>query len=139
MLHSDEVANQDIILMQNAAFMDQIYEDYTEYVLPVIPIVSKTEFRNAAQEPSPVATTRALVVVLTAITLHMTPGSAEGSQLHQLRITALVVNALQIHEPMLPGHEVDVGWVLLSLLTAVCFMANHQQPELAFYYLQEAQ
>jgi hypothetical protein len=138
MLHTDEVANQDIILMQNAAFMDKIYEDYTEYVLPVIPIVSKTEFRNAAQDPNLVANTRALVIVLTAVTLHMTPGGAEGSQLHQLRVTALVVKALQIHEPMLPGHEVDVGCVLVSLLTAVCFFANHQQPELAFYYLQEA-
>ena len=137
MLRTDEVTNQDIILIQNAGFMDKIYEDYAEYVLPVIPIMSKAEFRNAAHE-SVVANTRALVIVLTAITLHMTPGGAEGSQRHQLRVTALIVKALQIHEPMLPGHEVDVGCVLVSLLTAVCFFANHHQPELAFYYLQEA-
>lgn len=138
MPHADDAVKQDLILMQDATFMDNIYDNYAEYVLPLIPIVSRTEFQRAAETLDPETSTQALVIVLTAITLHMTPGNADDSQQHQLRITALFVEALRIHGPMLPGHEVDVGCILVSLLTAVCFFANHHQSRLAFYYLQEA-
>jgi hypothetical protein len=122
----------------SASFFGSLVEDYSSFVLPVLPIISGDEFRSAISEMETNQASSALVHGLGAITMNTTAIGHDEVKTSSELCKALYVKALELRGPLLPDHQVTVRSIMIPLVVATCLFANHCNIDMAFYYLREA-
>ena len=119
-------------------FFESLIEDYSKFVLPVMPIISGDEFRSAISEMWSDHASSAFVHSLGAITINTTWNGPDETKAKSDLCQTLYTKALEFRGSLMPEHRVTVHSIMIPLIVATCLVANHCNLDMAFYYLREA-
>ena len=118
--------------------LEDLMEDYTSAVYPVLPIMSRIEVEEAIDMATSSRECCAFTYAFAALTINMTRVGRSRSKETVDDVIAFSRQALELRGPVMPYDEVTVRSVMVPLFVSVCLFANHYNVDMGFFYLREA-